>query len=232
MSELDALIPYLQIFGIGFSFGLCGPCLWNYMIIIASIAPVYRFKKGLRYIFSFLTGRFCAYLLLGFVVGESAKLLKAFLSSSLVVCFKIIGAVIIIFLGLWVIFVKDKNFLCRKMNIDSLNVGNFFLLGILIGILPCAPLLALLIEISIISKDGIEGAFYMFFFGAGIFLSSLIILSALNTILSSIFRKVISSNKIKLGFRIMCGVLLILLGIKIISQRGYISEIESLNVYR
>ena len=29
----DTLITYLQIFGIGFSFGLWGPCVWNYFIL-------------------------------------------------------------------------------------------------------------------------------------------------------------------------------------------------------
>jgi len=218
LKNLNTLITCFQILGIGFSFGLYGPCLVNYFVILSFILPLSKIRKSFKYILSFLSGRFCAYLLLGFIVGESAKLLREFLSSNFISYFENAGAIIIIALGISLIFKKEEGF-CKRINIDFLSVGNLFLLGGMVGILPCIPLLALLTEISLVSKNGAEGAFYMFFFGVGIFFSSLIVLIALNSVLVKIIKRTIASPKVKLGLRLFCAILLIVLGIRLIIQK-------------
>ncbi len=223
----DTLITYLQIFGIGFSFGLWGPCVWNYFILSSFFVNLKEAKEMFKYIFSFLVGRFLAYLSLGYITGISASLLKRFLSLKLIDFFEILASMIIIFLGSLLIFMKDQTYLYKKINFKSLNTGNFFFLGLFIGFLPCAPLLALLFEVAIISKNGIEGLIYMLFFGVGIFLSSLIILGILNLTLFSAFKKLLVSEKSRLIFRICCSMLLIFFGVKLIYQKLlFLSQME------
>ena len=72
IGRMGTLVTYLQIFGIGFSFGLAGPCfltctpvLITY-IVGSKMGPTEVFKD----IFTFLSGRLLAYILLGHWPGS------------------------------------------------------------------------------------------------------------------------------------------------------------------
>ena len=71
---VNSLITHLQIFGVGFSFGMAGPCL----LVCAPILITYvaGSKTGWADVFKdilvFLSGRLAAYIALGFLAGGVA----------------------------------------------------------------------------------------------------------------------------------------------------------------
>ena len=90
------------------------------------------------------------------------------------------------------------------------------MLGFSVGITPCAPLLALLFEITLISKNAMEGMSYGLAFGLGTFLSGFIVVGILTGILASFPAHILKSKAGKLIFRIACALLLISLGASLI----------------
>jgi len=90
------------------------------------------------------------------------------------------------------------------------------MLGFIIGVFPCAPLLALLLEITLISKTALDGMFYALFFGLGTFISGFIVIGGLSGILTWLPTKILKSKRSNLIFRIICALLLIWLGLDLI----------------
>lgn len=219
---MNTLIAFLQIFGIGFSFGIVGPCF----LVCAPVLITYLgaskkdFGRGLKDIIVFLFGRLLAYLFLGFLAGLSALVLKRFISSNLALFFRPLSGIISILLGLFVLFAKeDSDSLCSRRFHKAYTFGSLFLLGFIVGITPCAPLMALLFEITLISKTVFDGILYALFFGLGTFFSGVLVIGALSGILTGVTARLLRSAKSRLVFRIICAALLILLGISLVLGR-------------
>ena len=213
---LDTVITFFQIFGIGFSFGIAGPCF----VICAPVLITYiagrkkTWRQALGDTFVFLSGRLTAYLILGYLAGLSGKAIRDFTASGIISLLQPLGGGIIIILGIFVLTGKNRDSrLCRFINTKASNFSSLFLLGFVIGILPCAPLLALLLEISLISKTALEGMIYSLFFGLGTLISGLIVIGGLTGIFSWL-PKTLKSERTALVFRVICGLLLIALGIR------------------
>ena len=81
---IGTVITHLQIFGIGFSFGIAGPCLLLCTpVIVAYAAASHRnWIATLSNIFVFLSGRLFAYMVLGYLAGFSGTVLRITLSVS------------------------------------------------------------------------------------------------------------------------------------------------------
>ncbi|MCX5667836.1 MAG: sulfite exporter TauE/SafE family protein, partial [Candidatus Omnitrophica bacterium] len=106
---ISTFVTYLQIFGIGFSFGLAGPCFLTCTpVLITYIAGSKRLWTEVYIdILTFLSGRLLAYILLGALAGLSGAVLKKFTGSSLSLYFQpLAGAVTILFA---VILFMDKS---------------------------------------------------------------------------------------------------------------------------
>ena len=199
---LNTFITYLQIFGIGFSFGIAGPCLLTCMpVLITYIAgsktcpPANDIRAGrqakvFRDIFTFLSGRLLAYVLLGALAGLSGVALKKFTSSSLSLYLgPLAGAVTILFAIIILTNTLPKNCHCEEPKATKqflFNFGGIFVFGFLIGISPCVPLLALLFDIAVMSRGLLDGIFYTFFFGLGTFLSGLITIGVIAGLLTRV----------------------------------------------
>ena len=212
-------VTFLQLFGIGFSFGLAGPCLLVCTpVLIAYIAgKQVRFRQALVDIAIFLTGRLLAYLILGYLAGLSGLILRQFSNSSLVAFFKISGGIIIILLGVYLWLGKEpSSWVCRRKASAIFNSTGLFILGFAIGVFPCAPLLALLFEIALVSKSAWGGLFYALAFGLGTFFSGFIVMAALSGIFPRLPAGIIKSKTVSLIFRAICAVLFILLGLSLI----------------
>lgn len=215
------MVTYLELFSIGFSFGLVGPCL----LVCAPVLITYvagrqtTWKHALNNIFFFLSGRFFAYLVLGYLAGLSGVILRQFCDLRLIPFVKALGGVIIIILGVYV-WQGNESFCCLgKGKADKIiSFSSLFILGFLIGVFPCAPLLALLFEIALISKTALDGMLYALFFGLGTFISSFIVIGGLSGIFTWLPAKVLKSKKSNLIFRIICALLLIWLGLNLIFQ--------------
>lgn len=229
----SAPVTYLQIFGIGFSFGMAGPCFLTCApILITYIAgsktclPASDVRAGrqecpaeiFKDIFTFLSGRLLAYVLLGALAGLSGAVLKNFTGSSPSLYFQpLAGAVTILFA---VILYTGKSgdscanvpTVCGKM----LNFGGIFAFGFLIGISPCAPLLALLFDITLMSRGSLDGIFYTFFFGLGTFLSGMITIGVIAGLLTRVPAAFVKSKTAAVIFKTMCALLLLALGLGLI----------------
>ena len=214
---MDTLITHLQIFGIGFSFGIAGPCLLVCTpIIVAYTAASHRgWGQTLSHIFVFLTGRLFAYLVLGYLAGLSGAVLRHFTDSNLSIFFKPLGGAVSIAFGIILLTYKEHaDCPYAKFNKSVYGIASFFLLGFSIGAVPCAPLVAILFNIVLLSKCAVDGLTYAFSFGMGTLLSGMIAISAFTGIVKWIPAKLLKSKTGDLIFRVICAALLILFGIR------------------
>lgn len=216
---LNALITSLQIFGIGFSFGIAGPCfLLCTPILVTYVAGTKkRWVEGLADAAVFSLGRFLAYVILGALAGLSGSLLKQFTGSEIAAYFKPLAGAVSIILGIIILIYRDRQKCLHPPFYNKVyNIGGLFAFGFMVGVSPCAPLLGLLLQITLMSKNAFEGASYAAFFGLGTFVSGLIAVGALSGVLAEFFKKVIKSDRANLIFRIICASLLVLLGLGLI----------------
>ncbi len=207
----------LILFGVGISTSL-GPCLlFCSPIVLPYIAATRKgWKDGLKAILIFSLSRLSIYLILGFLAGLLGKLLTIKLSSYDYLIF-IVGGLLIATIGIIIIFgVNPKPRFCQTLRrqVDDTFKG-LVLLGLIVGLLPCAPLLGVLATIVSTSKDPFQGALYGLSFGIGTSLSFLIIFALLASSLSAaLFR----SHKIFSLFQRGCGFLLYLIGVHLIAS--------------
>ncbi|MDD5505665.1 MAG: sulfite exporter TauE/SafE family protein [Candidatus Omnitrophica bacterium] len=213
---------YFQLFAIGLSFGISGPCFLSCTPFFITYLAGRQLKWGQGLIESliFLSARLFAYLILGYLAGLSAILLKQLGGSVFILFLKPLGGVIIVLLGLFILFAKEPA--CRKEGFLAHKVftfGSLFTLGFITGILPCAPLLALLFEITIISKTAFQGMLCALSFGLGTFISGFIVIAGLSGIISWLPAKVLKSNFSLSAFRVICSSFLVLLGVGLILSK-------------
>jgi sulfite exporter TauE/SafE len=218
----NALITHLQIFGIGLSFGLAGPCFLSCApILITYLAG----KKGpwvgaLRDVFIFLTGRLAAYCVLGYAAGLSAGLLNRFTNPQAASFFKPLAGAISILLGITLLLAGEgRGRECGPSEGKLHESGGLLGLGFALGIAPCAPLAALLFEIALMSKSAFDGFSYALSFGMGTFISGLITIGVIAGVVKWIPSKFLRSKTGSVIFRAACSVLLILLGFSLIFTR-------------
>lgn len=213
------LITYLQLFFIGMTFSLSGPCLFSCLPIIITYISGSRknWKQSFKDISIFVIGRFIAYLLLGLLAGASVSVLNKFVSLKVSMYFRPIAGIISIILGVFVLLSAKKNHkFCFFIEKKNLGIANLFLFGLIIGISPCIPLLALLSEITLISRSPLDGLFYTFFFGLGTSIGTFVIMGISCGIFNWVPQRIFKSEAIVLAFRFFCAILLILFGIFII----------------
>ncbi|MDD5561420.1 MAG: sulfite exporter TauE/SafE family protein [Candidatus Omnitrophica bacterium] len=215
-------LTYLQLFGIGLSFGFAGPCFLSCTpILIAYLAGrTLKWGRGLAQVSLFLSARLFAYLILGYLAGFSATLLRRFGNSVFVLYLKPLGGIIVIVLGILVFFAGGQDYCrCRIPANKTVALSSLIILGFTIGLLPCAPLLALLFEITIISKSAFQGMLFALAFGLGTFISNLLVIAGLSGIISWFPAKVLKSSLGLSIFRFICAVLLVLMGLNFILFR-------------
>jgi len=214
----DTLITAFQLFVIGFTFNISGPCFLSCTPLLATyIAGAQRkFWRSLLDIFIFSTGRLLAYILLGFLVVAFIGFFRQFIHAETRVLFNSIAGIISVFLGCLIVLSRNKSSWSCKFLDGFFGRSNIFLLGFVMGVIPCFPLTILLFEIGIMSKNVLMGMFYAFFFGLGTFVSTMLILGSFSGIFSGFLNKILKSEKSKLVLRVVCAILLIALGVKLL----------------
>lgn len=194
-----------------------GPCFIYCAPILGSFIAAKQddVKHSLKDVVVFLLGRFCAYLFLGVLAGISGAYIKLF-SSKIVIYYadKVTGW-LLVFLGIYTFFHKSSSCIfcgfARKKIPGSIGL---FLLGITIGIIPCGPLGGILFQVVLMSHSWMDGFLYLLFFGLGITLSGVIIFGILAGFLSAFPKKIFSNSKMISIFRLICALLLVLMGLK------------------
>ncbi|MFH1407361.1 MAG: sulfite exporter TauE/SafE family protein [Candidatus Omnitrophota bacterium] len=186
-----------------------GPCiLYCAPIILPYIAGTKKsLIEGLKSIFTFILARAAVYVALGFLAGLIGRLVLVFFyKSENIVSYSIGG--MIIFLG--IITMLGKTFYLAG------NVKAPALLGIIAGLLPCPPLLGVLSYIVAKSRSIIEAGMLALSFGLGGLVSPLIFLGMIAGGIPAAFSR---NKKIYAGLRIICGAILVVVGLRFIVQR-------------
>ena len=129
----------------------------------------------------------------------------------------ILGGGFIIIIGLFLAFGKRLEFsFCQSLHKNLLehDKKSIFTVGLIIGLLPCAPLLSILSYVGLISRTWLVSLLYSLSFGIGTFVSPLILLTILAGIIPRLFleKKAIYYSI----FSFICGATIIFLGIQLI----------------
>jgi len=208
----------IYIFIQGFTLGM-GPCL----LVCAPILFPYiagtrqGWKEGLRAALVFSLARMVVYSLLGGVMGYIGfYLFNLFYNQTWGRVIWALAGLFIAIAGLQIIIGKKiENPFCRYLSQREAykNDWGMFLLGILIGLTPCLPLLLVLTEIMFIAQNFFQGLLYGAAFGVGTLLSPLLLVGALAPIINLKFKH---REKLSLLFNNLCGIMLILFGFYLI----------------
>ena len=207
----------------GFVVG-AGPCLFVCApILLPYLAGTQRtWQEGLRATLIFGLTRLLVYSLLGGVVGYVGFYIFKFAFYNRIwgrYLWTFAGGFIIL-LGVLIILGKGiKNPLCRFLQRQTLEstTRSMVIFGIIFGLSPCLPMLAIMTEIMFLARDFFHGFFYGFAFGIGTVISPLLLLGALTPLIPG---KLFRSEAASRVFSIICGVLMILVGIFVIRLRG------------
>ena len=205
----------------GFLIG-SGPCI----IICAPILLPYiagtkrTWQDGLKATLVFSLTRLVVYTFMGGVVGYVGYYLFQLFHGQIWAKFLwIFAGLFIIALGILIAFGKGiKNPVCQllqKQTVENSTKSMIFL-GLVIGFSPCLPLLAVLTEIMFLAEEFYQGFLYGFAFGIGTVISPLLLLGALAPLIPA---KLIKTDKAMKIFNVVCGALLILVGLYIIWKK-------------
>lgn len=208
----------LNFFLLGLTFG-SGPCLAACgPVLISYIAGAGKDTlKGLISYIIFSLSRISVYLVIGILFFYLGRIIEGAFLGGFSKYMYIAGGGFIVFIGTLMSFGKRielnlRNSLYNKMlNWDKKNVA---LLGVIFGLLPCAPLLALFSYSALVSKSLFLSLLYILAFGIGTMLSPLLFLVILAGLIPRLFLNK-SPNYAK-TFNFICGLIIIVLGIQLI----------------
>jgi len=207
----------ITLFILGLSFGT-GPCVAACgPILISYIAGTNKnIGRALKVYILFSLSRVFVYCLLGvaiFFLGKFA-LEQVFTEYSKYIF--LAGGAFIILVGVLTVLGKrlelHKPLRFLQENILKRDSKSIIVFGLIIGILPCAPLLAALSYVGLVSKSWGEGLLYSFSFGLGTLISPLIFLVILAGLIPKIMRE---RNIFQRVFNSICGLIIILLGLQL-----------------
>jgi hypothetical protein len=212
---IDEAVTGFQLFLVGFGIGMGGGCLAGCLPVLAAyvIGQMRDLRSSLADILVLLSGRFVAYGLWGLLAGTSGFYIRRFTTEAFAGYFRLTGSLIIIVLSVFIAAGLDPaNKFCGFIKARRYGVKGLFLLGLFIGIAPCAPLVALLFEIAIISKSPWQGFGYAVFFGLGTMLSGFLIMWPTVGLASEFLSRFLKKRKWQVALRLSCAGLLFAFG--------------------
>lgn len=190
----------------GFLLGY-GPCLVTCVpILLPYTVTKKHWKEGLEATLTFSLSRLAVYVVLGGISGYIGAVLIRFFYTTMV-HFYIQGIMAFMLMLIGILVLLGKN---TGIKFCQVREGNMVILGILVGLSPCLPLIGILLEIALLSENFISGMVYSFAFGIGTVLSPLLLIGTLAPVVGKRF-----SEKIQHAFIYACGTLLILMGVYI-----------------
>ncbi|MCF7875158.1 MAG: sulfite exporter TauE/SafE family protein [Candidatus Omnitrophica bacterium] len=194
-----------------------GPCLAFCAPLLASYSAVFKkgFQKSLISYLIFSTSKIISYIILALIWTKVVNLFSDYLLKRYSSLIYNLLAIFIILIGITTLFYKkdNPNWFCRRLHKG--NIRNVGIIGFLVGFAPCLPLIGILNYIAIISSNLIDAGAFALAFGLGTAISPLILIIAFSAKLSQFFSKSKKGEKI---IRIICGLILISLGLLIILQ--------------
>lgn len=214
-----SILTGLFITGILFSFGpclySCGPILFFY-----TFSNEKNTRESFLFYLFFSLSKIIIYIILSlliFLLGEfSVKTGVTHFSEYI----NVFGGIFIILVGVLIIL---KNKLKSKLVEFFVNkfikkdLKNSAILGIIYGLIPCAPFWAVLSYIGLYSKNWFDSILYALVFGLGTLFSPLLILSLANASINVLIKKYLS--KFDNIMRLISALIIIYLGINLILTR-------------
>lgn len=194
-----------------------GPCLYFCAPILIAYTAIHKatFKKSVLSYLVFSLFKIISYMILGLICALGVQIIHN-------PAFGGYQRHIYTALGIFIILIAITTFFFSEKGIGKIcawmhkgNIKNVGVLGFLMGLSPCLPLLGILNYIVIISQNAFDAVFYSFIFGIGTVMSPLLILVVLSAKLANKFSQ---NNKIKILLRIICALMLLFLGTKITLQ--------------
>ncbi|MCX5705572.1 MAG: sulfite exporter TauE/SafE family protein [Candidatus Omnitrophica bacterium] len=213
-----------SLFLVGLSFGSgaciasCGPLLITYMV-----GTEKNIAKCITLYILFSAARIAVYVILSlcvFLVGRFVIMrFVADISRYLIVA----GGVLILVIGVLVAMGKEKRFeFCGVLHKRLLehDAKSVLMMGLVIGLLPCAPLIALFSYVGLVSKTWVQSLIYSLSFGLGTAVSPLILL----VIFAGAMPKFLgaSGQAVIRIVRYICATIIIILGLQLI-WRGFVN---------
>ncbi len=210
----------ISFFLLGLSFGAgpcvasCGPLILSYVAgtrknIISSLGVYILFS--LARIAVYIALGITVFFLGGFILDKALGGLSRYVF--------ILGGTFMILVGILTIsggHVRFRPLQMLQKNMIEHDKKSIIIFGLIIGLLPCAPFLAVISYLGLISKTWLQALLYSLVFGAGTILSPLILL-----VVAAGFIPRILADKIKLYYRIfnfICGLLIMFLGLQLIMR--------------
>ena len=199
------------IFGSGPCLASCGPLLVSYVAGTGK-SP----RAGVLSYFLFSWTKILAYLILSLVIFFSGKLAIEMAWVNFSKYIFILGGLFIIALGVFVALGSRLEFQpWRKLRVKFIENDNksMLILGLITGLLPCAPLLAVLSYIGLISASWPAALLYSLSFGIGTLFSPLMALVIFAGAIPGFFLR--KNNLYRRVFNLICGLIIILLGLRL-----------------
>lgn len=203
----------LSFFILGFTFGIgpclvsCGPLLFCY---IAGTHKCIARSAWAYLIFSF--SRILVYLVLGFFIFRLQELAQH-LFGAWGRYFFLFGGIFISVIGILMAIGQENKF-CHRLKKIFINqdTKTLVLFGLILGFLPCAPLVSVLSYVALIARNWADSLLYSLFFGLGTAVSPLLLL----VIFGAIFPKfMVKFKKFMRYFNYFCAAIVIILGIQL-----------------
>lgn len=202
----------------GLSFG-SGPCLASCgPVILSYIAGTRKnVSKGLVVYSLFSLGRIFVYIALGLSAFFFGKFVMEKFLFSFSKYLIIIGGGFIFLVGL--LLALGKKFKLKFCSLLQENIlvndkKSIIMFGLIIGVLPCAPLLAIFSYVVLTSKSWFDSLLYSLSFGIGTFVSPLIFLVIFVGLMPG---KLIGRNYDRI-FNLVCGLIIMFLGSQLIMR--------------
>jgi sulfite exporter TauE/SafE len=163
------------IFGAGPCLASCGPILISYII-----SSEKGERSGIVAYLLFSMARIAAYLCISVAVYLLGNVAVARISAEWVRHLRIIAGVLIMLVGGVVLIgkhTKVPHLRCMYASLVERGAKSIFVFGLLIGLLPCAPLMALFSYSGLIAHSFGQSLFFALTFGIGTLLSPLLLLA-------------------------------------------------------
>lgn len=208
----------ISFFVLGLSFG-SGPCLASCGPIILSyiVGTKKNILKGFLVYALFSLSRILVYLILGILFFIVGKFFLEGLIEKFSRYLSIIGGAFIVLLGALTLIgrrigVPVCGFL--QKNLLEHDKKSVILLGLIFGLLPCAPLLAVYSYIGLMQKSLITSQLYILSFGLGSFFSPLILIVLFAGFIPQFL--IAKKEAYSRYFSVICGIIIIWLGVDLI----------------
>jgi sulfite exporter TauE/SafE len=208
MSIIIALFLTGILFGSGPCLLSCGPVLISY---ICGTNKRMRDSLGTYTLFS--ASRIGVYIILSLVIFFIGKTAFQTLIEDYGKYLYIVAGFFLVLIGIYFIIGKRmelKPFNLIYQHIIKGDTKNVVVLGIAYGILPCAPFLGVLSYIGLVSNNWLQNVAYAAAFGAGTFISALLLVSLAAGAIPGLMKK--NNGLIPKIVRVLCGIIALYMG--------------------